>query len=141
MNNILKTLLSIAAAAALCGCQPGMSGDVKLLKNMFSDDTTISVSRSMKGYELYSWQTGADWKFVLVDSSNSLKSYDEITAQPSVVTGLDGLLTQLNTLAKGEEIFWNLKKIKGFSTPPEETVAKVTEYCKKRAIALDVINW
>ena len=140
MNNILRTLLLIVAGAALAGCQSGGSGDVRLMKDLMSEDSAITMSRSMKGYELYSWKTGDDWKFVIVEGSNSLKSYDEIIAQPFVVTGVDGLLNQLKALARGEEVFWNLKKIKGFSTPPDETVTKVTEYCKKRGISLDVIN-
>jgi hypothetical protein len=141
MKAIVKTLIFAAVVAVFSGCQSGSLDDIKMVKDNVSEDSAITMSRSMKGYELYSWKVGNDWKFVMVDGTNSLKSYDDIVAQPFVVTGVDGLLGQLKALAQGEQIFWNLKQIKGFAMPSDADVAKVTQYCKKRGIALEVISW
>jgi hypothetical protein len=71
---------------------------------------------SMKGYELYSWQTGEYWNFTLITGTNRTKSFDEIIAAGNSVSsdgfvkisvrGIDDLEKVLKLLPTGEQIVW-----------------------------------
>ncbi|MDD2773637.1 MAG: hypothetical protein PHP45_08065 [Elusimicrobiales bacterium] len=138
----MRKLFAIGAALALCGCQSaGTSVAFKSMKSSLSEDSAIGMSRSMKGYELYSWKAGEEWKFALLEGTNRLKTYGEITASPNAAIGADGATVQLSALASGEQIFWNLRRIEGFSLPTDEIIAKITAYCQKRGLLLEIINW
>ena len=72
------------------------------------------LPRAFKGYELYSWREGDEWRFTLIEGTNRLKSCEEITgdadtgsAMPKVtVTGVEALKATLERLPKGERVFW-----------------------------------
>lgn len=59
-----------------------------------------------KGYELYSWKIKSHWYYSLLPRSNSLKTFEEITASASVRRDTSGLTSALSKLTKGEEVFW-----------------------------------
>ncbi len=61
---------------------------------------------SIKGYELYSWKIKGHWYYSLLPGTNRLKSYDEITARSIVKRDATGLKSELQKLAKGEEVLW-----------------------------------
>ena len=63
---------------------------------------TLSISHSMKGWELYSWPNKDTWNFALVTGTNRLKSYNEIMNSPLRVTGLTELKELLSCLPSGE---------------------------------------
>ena len=45
----------------------------------------------MKGYELYSWQEGGQWKFSVLIGTNRKKTLDEIKSADVVLSGVDAL--------------------------------------------------
>ncbi|MFA5309461.1 MAG: hypothetical protein WC370_08280 [Dehalococcoidales bacterium] len=75
------------------------------------------LPHAMKGYELYSWQEGADWHFTLITGTNRNKTLDEIISGESVegedgwvnihVTGVDAIKNVLKRVPSGEFVSWS----------------------------------
>ena len=59
-----------------------------------------------KGYELYSWKIKGHWYYSLLSRSNDSKTFEQITASPSVRRDTSGLTSVLSKLPRGEEVFW-----------------------------------
>ncbi|HSB08036.1 MAG TPA: hypothetical protein VLM38_00885 [Blastocatellia bacterium] len=57
------------------------------------------------GYELYSWKIKGHWYYSLLQRRGS-KTYQEITANPSLRRDSSGLEAELRKLPKGTEVFW-----------------------------------
>jgi hypothetical protein len=92
--------------------------------------------RSMKGWELYSWQDKNAWKFSILIGTNRNKKLEEIKAPEVVLHSLKELERALFELAKGEYITW--LNIPGFSLPPLKTVQEVRRYCKALGLILQM---
>jgi len=90
----------------------------------------------MKGYELYSWETGGEWRFSLLVGTNRLKSAGEITAETVSVHGVYAIITELEKLPRGEEVFWRQTEATGPSLPPEPIIDRITESCEASGIRL-----
>jgi len=133
-----ETFATVALCLLCAGCQ--FTPSAGMPKNILNENSARTMSRSMKGWELYSWQSGASWKFVLTEGTNRLKNHDELMALPAA-TGVEEIKKQLMSLARGEQVFWNLRQIKGFDMPPEDTVKEISKYCKTRGIELNAIDW
>ena len=97
-----------------------------------------SPTRSMKGYELYSWHMGDEWHFALVLGTNRIKTYEEISSPEVHVQGLEALQAQLDQLPAGEWIFWSAQRVPNMALPPDEVVDEVRTYCRQRGIQLEV---
>jgi hypothetical protein len=90
--------------------------------------------RSMKGWELYSWQDQKSWKFSVLIGTNRNKKLEEIKAPEVTLHNIKKLEQTLSELAKGEYITW--LNIPGFSLPPLETVKEIRRYCKALGLML-----
>jgi hypothetical protein len=116
MENVdqgLSALLSVASLLVLllCGC----SGDEPL--EFATQETGVaSLPRSFKGYELYSWKSGATWQFTLITGTNRLKTLAEITSPKDIeegdwvkitVAGVPALKSLLARLPPGTQVFWD----------------------------------
>ncbi len=76
----------------------------------------LPLPHSPKGYELYSWQAGGEWRFTLITGTNRLKGYEEIVSAENVVAetdwvklsvgGTENLKAVLNRLPEGETVTW-----------------------------------
>ncbi|UCD09382.1 MAG: hypothetical protein JSU79_01695 [Dehalococcoidales bacterium] len=74
------------------------------------------LPHSMKGYELYSWREGDEWRFKLITGTNRTKTLQEIVSNTDEisefvdirVTGMDALLTLLHKIPDGESVFWSI---------------------------------
>lgn len=116
------------------------------------------LPESMKGYELYSWQSGEDWVFTLTTGTNRTKSFEEITAPENSVTA-DGLIkitvTDLEDLKKlltrlpaGTELFWSGIDLTGeveegivyFSYPAEQTLQMIAAWAEELHIRLHTLH-
>jgi hypothetical protein len=74
------------------------------------------LPHSMKGYELYSWQEGGQWRFTLVTGTNRNKNLEEIISGDENtgadgwvnlhVTGVDALKAVLGRIPSGEFVSW-----------------------------------
>jgi hypothetical protein len=59
---------------------------------------------SMKGYELYAWQTDDHWVFSLLVGTNRVKSLDEVIDQAIMLKSKEALMGKLSKLPEGEFI-------------------------------------
>ena len=94
--------------------------------------------RSMKGYELYSWQVLGEWHFALVTGTNRMKTYDEIVSPEVSVRGLDSLQAELDQLPSGEQVFWLADRVSNVVLPPDEMMDEISTYCGQRGITLEI---
>lgn len=94
------------------------------------------LPRSMKGYELYSWQTRGQWYFSLVTGTNRRKTYREVTSPKVRVKGVEELKRKLGLLPRGEEISWSTHLMRGMALPPRAIINEVVDYCRRRGLVL-----
>ncbi|MBN1316442.1 MAG: hypothetical protein JXA42_13285 [Anaerolineales bacterium] len=99
------------------------------------------LDRSMKGYELYSWQDGEQWCFSLLMGTNRIKTYDEVTSLDVRIQGVDALLEELDRLPRGESLFWTSGLVPGTRLPSDDIIAAVKETCQEGGIQLEISNW
>src|SRR5688500_10090725 len=78
-------------------------------------DKSTPLPDAFKGYELYSWEAGGQWKYTLITGTNRIKTYDEIVSKTNVVdgdwvkitvTGSESLKQLLLRLSAPEDIGW-----------------------------------
>jgi hypothetical protein len=94
------------------------------------------LERSMKGFELYSWQNGSQWNFSLLVGTNREKSLDEIKSPDTLLSGINPLRVRLQKIAPGQYVTWSSKETLTF--PPDEIVKKVEQVCKDQGIILQI---
>ena len=112
------------------------------------------LPRSFKGYELYSWKSGATWYFTLITGTNRLKTIDEITATENIegeewvkitAAGVPELKSVLGRLSSGTQLFWHsarrldsgsLESEYKIRRPPGRMVREVRSYCTERGLDL-----
>ena len=92
----------------------------------------------MKGYELYSWQDGSQWKFSLVVGTNREKTIDEIKSADSVLSSVDALQSKLEEIPAGQYITWSSKET--MSLPPDDIIQQVEQTCKDEGLILSVAS-
>lgn len=129
---ILSALLFITA-----GCGAGSGFQVSALNSQ----PDLAAPTSNASYELYSWNNNINWGFALFETATRISSYAEITNSPDTIIGLEPMLEKLTELPKGTKVYWNLKRINGFSLPDQKTIEKVQSAAKKNFIHLEVIAW
>jgi hypothetical protein len=94
--------------------------------------------KSMKGYELYSWQAQGEWYFALVVGTNRIQTYEEISSPETRVKGLEALKRELDKLPDGEQVFWSAQRVPDATLPPDEIIDEIRAYCEQRGIQLEV---
>lgn len=97
-----------------------------------------TLPRAMKGYELYSWQNDGEWYFSLLEGTNRIKTFEEITADSATAKGIDSIERKLGRLSRGEQVFWTLRGIPNLALPPEGTVDQIKGFCARSGIELVV---
>ncbi len=109
---------------------------------------TLTISHSMKGWELYSWPNGNDWNYSFLEGTNRVKTYKEVTENKIVFTGIDSLRMVLDKFPAKEYIFWIGRgwlsdiwheNYGNLSLPDSNTVNEIKSYCIKRDLIL-VVN-
>jgi hypothetical protein len=109
---------------------------------------------SMKGYELYSWSVGQEWRFTLIDGTDRVKTYEEVTDGESGMAGIlingtvEDLLIALEQLPAGAHVFWRsasaLEQIgmepHDLALPPQPLMNDVTEHAEANDLQLDVLR-
>lgn len=97
-----------------------------------------TTPRSMKGYELYSWRVNGAWHFALLEGTNRLKTFEEVTAPEVTIDSVDDLRSRLAQLAPGEEIIWTTWNDERFSLPPEPLLEQVKQACQDLGLNLTI---
>ena len=116
---------------------------------------TLTVTPSLKGWELYSWPDGNNWRFSLMVGTNRLKTLDEVTSLESsavhliTVTGTDTLKAVLLRFPENESILWIgqtwLEHSWGanygtLQLPGDATVEDISAFCSQHKLVLTVIK-
>jgi hypothetical protein len=92
-------------------------------------------SLSMKGYELYSWQMENEWYFSLIEGTNRLKTYEEVTSDEVTIIGIIALEKEIARLPKGETVFFNRNlEHPDLQLPPESIIQDIKTNCNKLEI-------
>lgn len=90
---------------------------------------------SMKGYELYSWQEGGQWKFAVLVGTNREKSLEEIQSADTIFSGVDALQAALETMPEGQYLTWSSRD--SLSFPPEDIIEQVEKICEEQGLILN----
>ena len=93
-------------------------------------------AESMKGFELYSWQEGDQWKFSLLTGTNHEKTLDEVQSEDAALDGVDALRSALEGVSVGQTITWSAKEPLAF--PPEEIVQQVEQICSDQGLLCNI---
>lgn len=109
---------------------------------------TIIFPHSMKGWELYSWPVGSNWKYSLMVGTNSVKTYSSITNNHISVTGEDSLKVFLSRLPFQEEVLWLGKDwlasmqvdFGEIQLPPRSIQIDIKEFCDNHNLKLTIIE-
>jgi hypothetical protein len=118
-----------------------------IAKNLNID--SVSFNHSMKGWELYSWPNGNEWKFSILTGTNRSKSYEEVTGNEIIVSGNDTLKLLLDKFPEGEEIFWIgeewLERIWNgdhldLTLPDNNTINEIKNYCDQKKLVLSITS-
>ena len=88
---------------------------------------------AFKGYELYSWRAGSEFRYALVLGTNRNQSWSEILR-----AGIDraALETSLRKLAVGESVFWFHPREMPLDYPPDK--AALQKLCEGLNIQLSL---
>lgn len=117
-------LLAILLGALLSGCRTA------------SQPIATPLGTSMKGYELYSWQEGNQWKFSLLVGTNREKSIEEIKSADVVLSSVDALKSKLEEIPAGQYVMWSSKET--LSLPPDDILKQIEQTCKDKGLILNI---
>ena len=117
------------------------------LINKLSLSSIEKLPRSLKGYELYSWDEEGQWHFILITGTNRTKSMEEITCKEDYISetgwvlihvaGIDAIRDVLSRLTEGESVFWCDELHTGqtteidFQLPPDHITDAIKEYAEQ----------
>ena len=127
-------------------------------KNVKEDLSTsaldaLTISHSMKGYELYSWPEGNQWKYSLLVGTNATKSLTEVKSNAKaiiIVTGTDQIKQVLNKFPHGEQVSligqgwlqkaWAGKEIGDLQLPPQPIIDELNLHSVQKLLSFSVLN-
>ena len=126
------------------------------LINKLSIETVDKLPRSMKGYELYSWQENGQWHFTLITGTNRNKTLDEITIGEDFISeagwvAIHGvnqvtIKTAFSKLLQNEQVFWLggmrsgplSSDIVNITLPPGMVIEAIEAYAKESGLTMTV---
>jgi hypothetical protein len=124
MKTILSLLLVIPLALLFSSCGTAAPPDA------------TPLPESMKGYELYSWQEGNQWKFSLLVGTNREKTLDEIKSIDTVLPDVKALLSTLKKIPSGQYVTWSSRETLSF--PPDNILKQVKQIAKDKGLILNI---
>lgn len=138
MKNILVILITVLFFTA-CYTPNGN----KLAFSSLNPETDITPSaRNSISYEMYSWYNGQDWAYSIFENGTRItSSFKSITEDNNIIVGTDYLKDKLLSMPRGTKIYWNLKRIKGFSMPDTKTVNGIINAANKAGVSVEIIAW
>ena len=101
-----------------------------------AQSTVTPLAESMKGYELYSWQDGGQWKFSLLVGTNREKTLEEIKSADTVFAGVDELTSMLEKIPAGQYITWSSRETLSF--PSDEIRGQIEQVCQDQGLILNI---
>jgi len=103
---ILLPLISLACRNASSDENPHPTSN-----NSSADSVPGRMSHSMKGFELYVWETKGEIYYSLLRGTNRLKSYDEIHNAKVAVNDLKLIKQKIDSISPGETIIIKYENI------------------------------
>lgn len=133
----------------IAGCSEKKK-DVLAIPNL----DNLTVTPSMKGWELYSWPDGNTWNFSFLIGTNRLKSLPEVTGATGPealirVTGVDSAKMVLNKFPAGESVMlvgqgWLQNAWRGqygnLQLPPQSMIDELKAFAAQHNVVLTVAN-
>ena len=167
VGNMVVLVMMSACAAAVTPSMPPSTQQIPLEDTGTSEAPTITPSmpslmpeallpRSLKGYELYSWQSNDQWCFTLITGTNRNKSPEEIQSGKDTVMaegwvrisvqGVDAIKNVLGRLPQHEEVVWLSGQWLGqaqdqaepIAFPPRQIIDDIRTYCEQHGVVLHV---
>jgi hypothetical protein len=139
MKAFLFVIITLVFLILLIGCQSSKHESTIVNKqNSTSNSMKVGTFKSMKGWELYSWQKPDGWYYALVVGTNRIKTFEEISANDVAVLGLEVLKAKLSQLSAGEEIYWSDRGVPNTQFPTEDVVNAVKTYCETCGLQLAI---
>lgn len=133
----MKHLLLLLSLFILGGCYSTTLGVADI-----SQPQELTAPRaSGASYEMYSWYNGQDWSYALFETATGISTFGDITASPDIIVGTENVTETVKTLPRGTKVYWNLKRIKGFTLPSQDVMDKLLSTAKKSGIQMEVIAW
>jgi hypothetical protein len=124
MKTVKYLMFAILVGSLLSGCGAA------------SEPTVTPFPESMKGYELYSWQDGNQWRFSLLVGTNREKTLDEIKDTKTVLLGVEALTSALAQMPAGQYITWSSRETLSF--PPDDIIEQIKQGCEDKGLILNV---
>jgi hypothetical protein len=90
--------------------------------------------KSMKGFELYSWQVDGEWVFAVLVGTNREKTLDEIQSPQARLNGVGELAKLLTALPAGEYVSWLTRD--SLALPPKDIITQVEQICAEQGLEL-----
>lgn len=121
---------------------------INIREGMDFDPDTLMIDPSMKGWELYSWNSGEVWRYSLMPGTNRVKNANDIYIYEFSVDGREQLKLLLRQLPSDEEVVWfgnewttnNVADIRSpFIMPPLLTQYDINEFCELKGIELGFV--
>jgi hypothetical protein len=117
------------------------------------------LPKSMKGYELYSWQEDGQWLFTLITGTNRNKNLEEIISGPEKtgedgwvnlhVTGVDNIKAALSRIPSGDFVLWlggqgitnpNQPADATLELPPAGIINEIKEFTELRGLEFQIAS-
>ncbi len=110
------------------------------------------LPRSMKGYELYSWELDRGWHFTLITGTNRNKTLEEIISGDNIESedgwvdihtlGVEGIKAVLSRIPEKEFVSWNGgqfvlpmdQAVVKLVLPPKEIVDEIKTFAEQRGL-------
>ena len=103
-----------------------------------SEPAATPFPESMKGYELYSWQDGSQWRFSILIGTNREKTLDEIKSADVTLSSVEELKSTLEQIPAGQYITWSTRETLSF--PPEDIRNQVEQTCNDTGLILSIAS-
>lgn len=149
MKHYFSLMLIVCSMQLITGC----SHENKELAQI-PNIANLTVTHSMKGWELYSWPEANTWKFSFLMGTNRLKSLSEVTSSSGTevlirVTGVDSVKMVLNKFPQGETILligqgWLQNIWQGqygnLQLPPQNIIDQLNSFATQKSLTFSVAN-
>ena len=121
IKTILYLLLVFPLVLLLASCRATERSDA------------TALPESTKGYELYSWQEGNQWRFSLLVGTNRQKTLDEIKSPNTILADVDALIAALEKVPSGQYVTWSSRET--LALPPDSILEQI---CKNNGLVLNM---
>jgi len=122
-----RAIVRIVVLLLLVGC-----------KSQAAQNIQTTDAGSMKGFELYSWSEGDAWRYSLLEGTNRIKSYSEVTAADIQLDNIEALIEAMGNLPLGDWVFWSDQRVPGTHLPPQAIVDTIRGYSQQIGLQLDI---